>query len=319
MAAPQKEGLEYFPVDVDMAQDDKIYMIEVECGLEGFGLLMKLLMKIYKNSYYLNWNEKTAKIFAHKNSVDVNVINNLIQSALENKVFNKEKYEQYNILTSTGIQKRYFKATIRRKDVEYSKEYILINVDKYNNLIEVNGVNVDINPKSGKVNVDNNQKSGKVNVDKSKQSKVQYSKEQYSTEENSREKELSNSCPAEKKQNIPYKEIINYLNSKIGSQYKSTTNKTKKLIKARWNEGFRLDDFKTVIDKKCVEWMGDKEMEKYLRPPTLFSNKFESYLNQLSVENEDKGGNDNRNSERNNRNEQQKDYTAGAPEGFFKN
>jgi hypothetical protein len=44
MAAPQKEGLEYFPVDVDMAQDDKIYMIEVECGLEGFGLLMKLLM-----------------------------------------------------------------------------------------------------------------------------------------------------------------------------------------------------------------------------------------------------------------------------------
>jgi hypothetical protein len=60
-------------------------------------------------------------------------------------------------------------------------------------------------------------------------------------------------------------------------------------------------------------------MEKYLRPPTLFSNKFESYLNQLSVENEDKGGNDNRNSERNNRNEQQKDYTAGAPEGFFKN
>ena len=125
-------------------------------------------------------------------------------------------------------------------------------------------------------------------------------------------------CPAEKKQDIPYKEIINYLNKKIGSRYKSTTKKTKKLIKARWNEGFRLDDFKTVIDKKCVEWMGDKEMEKYLRPPTLFNNKFESYLNQLSVENENKGGNDNRNSERNNRNEQQKDYTAGAPEGFFK-
>jgi predicted phage replisome organizer/uncharacterized phage protein (TIGR02220 family) len=140
-----------------------------------------------------------------------------------------------------------------------------------------------------------------------------------SEREKETEEDISNSCPAEKKQDIPYKEIINYLNSKIGSRYKSTTNKTKKLIKARWNEGFRLDDFKTVIDKKCVEWMGDKEMEKYLRPPTLFSNKFESYLNQLSVENEDKGGNDNRNSERNNRNEQQKDYTAGAPEGFFKN
>jgi uncharacterized phage protein (TIGR02220 family) len=92
-------------------------------------------------------------------------------------------------------------------------------------------------------------------------------------------------CSAEKKQNIPYKEIVKYLNSRTGSQYKSTTNKTQKLIKARWNEGFRLEDFETVIDKKCVEWMGDEEMEKYLRPPTLFSNKFESYLNQLSVAN----------------------------------
>jgi len=92
-------------------------------------------------------------------------------------------------------------------------------------------------------------------------------------------------CSAEKKQNIPYKEIVKYLNSRTGSQYKSTTNKTQKLIKARWNEGFRLEDFETVIDKKCVEWMGDEEMEKYLRPPTLFGTKFESYLNQLSVKN----------------------------------
>ena len=102
-------------------------------------------------------------------------------------------------------------------------------------------------------------------------------------------------CSAEKKQNIPYKEIVKYLNSRTGSQYKSTTNKTQKLIKARWNEGFRLDDFKTAIDKKCVEWIGDEEMEKYLRPPTLFSNKFESYLNQLSVKNSSQSKEDRQN------------------------
>jgi len=44
-----------------------------------------------------------------------------------------------------------------------------------------------------------------------------------------------------------------------------------------------LEDFKTVIDKKCVEWMNDEKMEKFLRPVTLFGPKFESYLNQLSV------------------------------------
>lgn len=77
-------------------------------------------------------------------------------------------------------------------------------------------------------------------------------------------------------------EIINYLNIKAGTNYKTTTKKTKEIIKARMNEGFKVDDFKTVIDKKCDEWIG-REMEKYLRPETLFSNKFEGYLNQKIV------------------------------------
>lgn len=79
--------------------------------------------------------------------------------------------------------------------------------------------------------------------------------------------------------NIPHKEIIEYLNNRTGSKYKHTTNKTKDLIKARFNEGFTVDNFKEVIDKKCVEWM-NTDMQKYLRPETLFGTKFESYLNQ---------------------------------------
>ena len=81
---------------------------------------------------------------------------------------------------------------------------------------------------------------------------------------------------------IPYAEIVNYLNERLGTNYRSSSAKTRSLIKARWNEGFRLKDFKTVIDKKAAEWMGDKKCEKWLRPYTLFSNKFENYLNQLS-------------------------------------
>lgn len=80
--------------------------------------------------------------------------------------------------------------------------------------------------------------------------------------------------------NIPYQEITEYLNNRTGSSYKHTTKKTKDLIKARFNEGFTLEDFKIVIDKKCVEWINNKDMNKYLRPETLFGTKFESYLNQ---------------------------------------
>ena len=76
--------------------------------------------------------------------------------------------------------------------------------------------------------------------------------------------------------------IIQYLNLKTDSHYKYTTDKTQNLIKARINEGFTLQDFKVVIDNKCEEWLGT-EFEKFLRPETLFSNKFEGYLNQKNI------------------------------------
>ena len=76
-----------------------------------------------------------------------------------------------------------------------------------------------------------------------------------------------------------YEEIVSHLNKKAGTKYKPTTAKTKTAIHARLSEGFTVDDFKTVIDKKCAEWLGDEKMEKYLRPETLFGTKFEGYLN----------------------------------------
>lgn len=79
---------------------------------------------------------------------------------------------------------------------------------------------------------------------------------------------------------VEYDEIISYLNEKADTHYKSNNKQTMKHINARLNEGFTVDDFKTVIDKKCSEWLGT-EYEKYLRPDTLFAGKFESYLNQL--------------------------------------
>ena len=75
------------------------------------------------------------------------------------------------------------------------------------------------------------------------------------------------------------KEIINYLNSATSSNYRYQSKATQRLINARLNDGFTVDDFKAVIDKKTKEWKGT-EMEKYIRPETLFGTKFESYLNQ---------------------------------------
>lgn len=84
------------------------------------------------------------------------------------------------------------------------------------------------------------------------------------------------------KVDIPYGKIIDYLNNKLGTHYKVETKKTRDLIKARFNDGFKLEDFIIVIDKKYEDWK-NSEQAKYLRPETLFGNRFESYLNQMKV------------------------------------
>lgn len=93
----------------------------------------------------------------------------------------------------------------------------------------------------------------------------------------------------EKKENrIPIEEvkkILGYLNSKTGAHYKSQAKANEQKLNARWNEGYRLDDFKKVIDTKVNEWGNDEHMKKYLRPVTLFGTKFEDYVNQQSVQN----------------------------------
>lgn len=80
--------------------------------------------------------------------------------------------------------------------------------------------------------------------------------------------------------NIPFLEIIDLLNRETGKHYQARSTSTKRLIKARWREGFRIPDFKKVIRKKSAEWGKDPKMSSYLRPETLFGTKFESYLNQ---------------------------------------
>lgn len=76
------------------------------------------------------------------------------------------------------------------------------------------------------------------------------------------------------------RQIIDYFNYVCGTNYRYNTKATNRLINARLNEGFSVDDFKTVIDKKFKAWKDDKKMREFIRPATLFSGKFEDYLNE---------------------------------------
>lgn len=107
-----------------------------------------------------------------------------------------------------------------------------------------------------------------------------------------RDKSIEKESKSKSKRNKTYcpslpsvaEDIVTFLNSVTGSNYRSTTDKTRKLIAARLAEGFTIDDFKAVITKKAKEWQGT-DMAQYLRPETLFGTKFEGYLNQPEVRN----------------------------------
>ena len=80
------------------------------------------------------------------------------------------------------------------------------------------------------------------------------------------------------------KEIVEYLNGRTGSAFRSNTDKTKTLIRARLNEGYKLADFLTVIDKKVNEWQENEKMCTQLKPTVLFARgHFDDYLNQPDV------------------------------------
>ena len=90
--------------------------------------------------------------------------------------------------------------------------------------------------------------------------------------------------PVKEAKKINYEKIVNRLNELSGASYWHDSKNTRSLIKARFNEGFTEDDFMIVIEKMCYLWnkepkKGEKDMRLYLRPSTLFGNKFEQYLN----------------------------------------
>lgn len=136
MARPKKQGLDYFPLDVNV--DNKIEILESKYGISGFGFIIRLFQKIYANGYYLEWNQYSAILLKKEIGMSEEKINEFIKFCLEINIFDKKLYSSYNILTSRGIQKRYFTVCKRRKEVEIIKEYLLIKPEDY-------GVNVNNN------------------------------------------------------------------------------------------------------------------------------------------------------------------------------
>lgn len=140
-------GINYFPLNVHL--DDKFELIEAEFGLKGFAIVVKLFQKIYgQQGYYCEWTEDVALLFGKNVGLGGDAVSEIVRAAIKRDIFDSELYDKYQILTSRGIQERYFEAVSRRKEVEVRKEYLLIKVDQIYKNVRILNENVSISSKN---------------------------------------------------------------------------------------------------------------------------------------------------------------------------
>lgn len=169
MARPTKQGVDYFPLDVHL--DNKFKFVEIKYGIEGFGIVVKIMQNIYSQGYWAQWGEDEQLLFAGEHRIDYDKLADVTNECIKRGVFNKDLYEKHEILTSNGIQKRYKEIVRRRKDVQMTEEYKLVD--------GIFGVNDDINPASGRND------DGKSTQSKVKETKGEDIKEETDDDEES--------------------------------------------------------------------------------------------------------------------------------------
>ena len=137
-----KVGLDYFELDCQM--EEKVRLIQAEYGLKGFAVFVKLLQRIYgENGYYCEWTQDSELLFMSENGLDsgfLQLLREIVSACIRRNIFSERLYKEYGILTSSGVQKQYLKATVKREVVDLKKEYLLISVPKNRTNVVINSI-----------------------------------------------------------------------------------------------------------------------------------------------------------------------------------
>lgn len=162
MGRQNKVGLDYFELDCHM--DEKVRLIQAEYGLKGFAVVVKLYQEIYGgHGYYCEWTQDRELLFASENGLNGgSFINNIVAACIKRDIFSERLFKEYGVLSSTGVQKQYLKATVKREVVELKKEYLLISIPK-------NRENVVISTISGGRNAISDGRNTHSRVEKSRE------------------------------------------------------------------------------------------------------------------------------------------------------
>jgi len=157
MARPTKQGIDYFPLDCRF--DDKIEMYIIEKGAVGLAVLVSIWQMIYSNEgYYISNGKDLHLLLKRKIDVDANEISDCINVCLERNIFANSIHKKHQIITSKAIQKRYFEAGKKKKEIKIISDLLLIDVSAYDNVVSVGINSIDSSENATNVNVKEKEK-----------------------------------------------------------------------------------------------------------------------------------------------------------------
>ncbi len=131
MARPRKQGIDYFPFDVDFFDDDKVALIDAEFGTKGVLVAIRLLCKIYKNGYYYQWGDDECLLLSKQMGTGFvpKLVGEIVTGLVRRSFFDKGVWDSFRVLTSVGIQRRFIEATRGRSTQEGELRYWLLGCE----------------------------------------------------------------------------------------------------------------------------------------------------------------------------------------------
>lgn len=234
MARPVKIGLDYFPLDVDFFEDEKLLAISGEFSVKGEIIVLRLLCEIYRNGYFVEYSELLKNKLARLGGLSGGLVDEVVKKLVKYNFFDEVLFRECKILTSKAIQRRFSEAIKRRKNDSNFDYWLLeiVNVSRNHSLSVVN-VNINTQSKVKESKVNNNIESGADAPTPTKSFK-QFSKTDFTNEIQAHLKEFG-------------KELCNQFFSYWTE--KSASGKMKFQLEKTWDTKKRLDTWQRNEDR----------------------------------------------------------------------
>jgi|GEM_PF-6190576 len=159
-----KKGIDYFSHDTNLSNDQGVELLEAEFGLKGYAIYLKILENIYADKgYYMEWGKDVKLLFAKKVGESGRLVGEVLGGLLRRGLLSQSVFEEFDVLTSRSIQRRYLHSTKRRKKVPLDARFLLVRPDVYNSKENVNIINGNANNRKQSIEKDNKEEINKPN------------------------------------------------------------------------------------------------------------------------------------------------------------